>query len=99
MLALIVCLILALKPVRKEPNQEMLYPPAISRKLDESSPALTYQFPHLNSPADEIFELNSQEVAHQIQSITRVKVESFTYEGKTFIAIEQSGVLIVREDS
>ena len=48
---------------------------------------------------EDLLEINSQEIAAQKQSITRVKIETFQFEGRTYLAIEQHGVLIVREDS
>ena len=77
----------------------MLQPPALTKKLDTKAEPLTYQFPHLNTAGSDIREINSSDVARQKQSMTRIKVETFSCEGKTFVAIEQNGVLIVREDS
>lgn len=92
-------MLLALKPVRETTQEEELSPPAITRKAESSNPGLTYQFPKLNTQMDDIIEINSQEIAAQKQSLTRVKIETFQYEGKTYLAIQQQGVLIVREDS
>ena len=102
LLALLICLILALKPVREDTHESRkLDPPSISRTIEEKAAPerFTYQFPNLNPQAEDILEINSQEIAAQKQSITRVKIETFQYEGKTYLAIQQQGVLIVREDS
>lgn len=102
LIVLVICLILALKPVKKEPSEHTkskLYPPAITRKLETSDNHITYQLPRNNSQIDDLFKPSIRNVGNPKQSMTRVKVETFTYDGKTFLAIEQNGVLIVREDS
>ena len=102
LIILVVCLILAFKPVKKEPSERAknkLYPPAITRKLETSDNHITYQLPRNNSQIDDIFKPARRNVAKHRQSMTRVKVETFTYNGKTYLAVEQNGVLILREDS
>jgi len=102
LIVLVICLILALKPVKKEPSDEdksKLYPPAITRKLERTDNHITYQLPRNNSQVDDLFKPSIRSATNPKQSMTRVKVETFTYNGKTYLAIEQNGVLIVREDS
>lgn len=102
LLVLFICVILALKPVKDDSyDRDRLSPPAVERKLEEGSveSGLTYQFQQLNTPMEDMLEINSQDIAAQKQSITRVKIETFQFEGRTYLAIEQHGILIVREDS